>query len=343
MQWYSFKPTDSLFFRGASSAQMGEDHSSISVFPPPSSTIIGALRTAVLVQNDIGFKSYGENNDKIPQNIYDSIGRAGEDAPFSLTGPFFRYKGVIFVPSPYSWYIDKGDSDNLKQKIFKLQKVKNKLLGNESKYWVKGEKSEISSIGGKWISLKALLGNKKECFYLKNDDNLKYNEDKVFYVKDKNKLEIDKNNLIVETSFFYKNEIRTGISLQENRRVHDGHLYSFTHARLKEDIDIIWATDKELPLKEAGILKLGAEQRFGYYKKIDNVNIGENSINKSMFMSLSLTKGDEKSNKNIISTGKIKYIGGWDMKKRFHKPMMGYFPAGSVFSKKLNDNFISIN
>jgi CRISPR-associated protein Cmr3 len=330
-QWYSFKPTDTLFFRGASPSQMGEDHSSISIFPPPSSTIIGALRTTVLVQNDIDFKLYGKNNDKIPQNIYNSIGKAGKEAPFSLTGPFFRYKDVIFVPAPYSWYFDKSFSDNLKQKIFKIQKVNNSLLNNQNKYWIKGDKGEVSSIGGKWISLNALIANKENCFYVKNDDSLNENKEK-----------IDFNTLIVDTSFFFKNEIRTGIALQKNRKVHEGHIYSFTHARLKEDVDIVWAVDKELPLKETGILKLGAEQRFGHYKKIDNVHIDENS-NKSMFMSLSLTKGDKESNKNIVSTGKINYIGGWDMKKGFHKEMQGYFPAGTVFSKKLNDNFISIN
>ena len=48
------------------------------------------------------------------------------------------------------------------------------------------------------------------------------------------------------------------------------------------------------------------------------------------------------TNDAAVATGKIQYLGGWDMKKGFHKPMKGYFPAGSVFNKKLNDNFIEL-
>jgi CRISPR-associated protein Cmr3 len=100
---------------------------------------------------------------------------------------------------------------------------------------------------------------------------------------------------------------------------------------------------KTLPLKDEGILKLGAEQRFGYYKNIKNIELDSISSSENLFISLSLIKGDEESNNHIVSTGKIKYIGGWELKKKFHKDMVGYYPAGTVFNKKLNDNFIKIN
>jgi len=336
--WYSFKPVDTLFFRGASQANMGEDHSSISIFPPPVNTIVGALRTTVLVQNGIDFEKYGKNNDKIDKNIYKTIGKAGEDTPFSLVGPFFRYENTIFIPAPFSWYFDKSFSDDLEQKIFKTKEIKNSLLGKDKKYWVKGEKGEVSSIGGKWIALDAL--NSKNIFYIKDETKFKVKDNRFFY-KDK---EIDIKNSIVETSFFFKSEIRTGIALEENRKVREGHLYSFTHNRLKEEVDIVWRVEGEnLPLKSRGILKLGAEQRFGYYKKIEVSGFNKNSENNDKYLSLSLIKGSKEINNHIISTGKIKYIGGWDMKKRFHKEMVGYYPAGTVFSKEINNNLIKID
>jgi CRISPR-associated protein Cmr3 len=53
-----------------------------------------------------------------------------------------------------------------------------------------------------------------------------------------------------------------------------------------------------------------------------------------------------KINKNIedklISTGKILYTGGWDLKKGFHKPMSPFYPAGTVFSENINNTLIKI-
>ena len=46
MNWYDFTPQDTLFFRGAEPAVMGESHAASMIFPPPAHTIAGAMRTA---------------------------------------------------------------------------------------------------------------------------------------------------------------------------------------------------------------------------------------------------------------------------------------------------------
>ncbi len=98
--------------------------------------------------------------------------------------------------------------------------------------------------------------------------------------------------------------------------------------------------DKDLPISDNGVLNLGAEQRFGLYTKIPGINFNVGSS--GFFMSVSQTAGTEQANESVVATGKIQYQGGWDIKKGFHKPMTGFFPPGSVFSKKLDDNFIEI-
>jgi len=146
---------------------------------------------------------------------------------------------------------------------------------------------------------------------------------------------------VKENDDFFMLEPRTGIALHENRKVRDGHLYSFSHARLKEDVSLVFGIDRDVPLTEAGVLKIGAEQRFGQYKKLskDIIQFREQG---SLFMALSLVEGTEEASQSVIAAGKIMYLGGWDLHKGFHKPMKGYFPPGTVFNKKLSTNFIPI-
>jgi len=62
MEWYSFLPQDTLFFRGAEPAVMGENHTASVIFPPPAHTIQGALRTAVLREYDLHPADYNHGN-----------------------------------------------------------------------------------------------------------------------------------------------------------------------------------------------------------------------------------------------------------------------------------------
>jgi CRISPR-associated protein Cmr3 len=59
-------------------------------------------------------------------------------------------------------------------------------------------------------------------------------------------------------------------------------------------------------------------------------------------LSLSIIEGTDEANHAVVATGKIQYLGGWDLHKGFHKPMRGFFPAGTVYNKKLNNNFVAM-
>jgi CRISPR-associated protein Cmr3 len=310
MNWYKLTPVDTLFFKGASPMNLGENHTAAHIFPPPAHTISGALRTTMLIQNNVSFEDYG-NGINTPNEIIETVGKAGHQAPFILTGPLFMQDGVIYVPAPYSWFVQKEKSEG-NVNVIRGKLIKSRLLKCESTelIWATGESGEIVSLGGKWIK--------------KNDLHSAGNT-----------VEIKK------STDFYKNEPRTGIALKKNRRVRDGHLYSFNHARLKKDVCLIFGVDKPLPMADQGVLKIGAEQRFGWYKKMSNPQL-DFEENGDMFLSLSVFEENEMANESIIATGKILYFGGWDLHKGFHKPMKGFFPAGTVFNQKLHQNFITI-
>lgn len=309
MNWYSFEPADTLFFRGAEPMNIGENHTATANFPPPARTIAGALRTTILKQNKIPIDQYYANN--IEKELLNIIGPADQKAGFSVTGPLFELDDIMYVSAPYSWFIDKESGDKETAKVYKSRLLNSGLIKiwSKSLYWTKGEKSELETLGGKWISLSDLYSYK---------ENLS----------------------IKETCDFVSDEPRTGIALDKNRSARKHHIYSFIHARLKKNVRILFGVNKDIPIADEGILKLGAEQRFGRYKREVGISIGEGKS--GMFLSLSITEGTLDANDAVVATGKIQYLGGWDMRKGFHKPMTGFFPPGSVFNQKLNDNFIEI-
>jgi len=314
MDWFKFTPVDTLFFRGAQPMNLGENHTVSHIFPPPARTLSGALRTAVLITNGISFEDYG--NGKASAEIYASIGQAGKTAPFNLIGPLFMLESDVYVPAPYSWFTEKDkdkNKENGKVKVVKGRHLKSRMLKSEvhQLIWAKGEKGDMVSLGGMWIKKQDL-----------------HSAERMIEVK--------------TSEEFFENEPRTGIALEKNRKVREGHLYSFNHARLKKDVCIFFGTDRTLPLKDSGVLKIGAEQRFGWYEKLNDKDDMRFPDEGNLYLSLSNMEGSEEANDSVVATGKILYYGGWDLKTGFHKPMQGFFPAGTVFNEKINSTCIAI-
>lgn len=291
LNWYSFYPIDTIFFRGSEPMVMGESHDANFNFPPPAKTIAGAIRT------------YFYKRDK---EKYKDIIRVGkENGGFNLIGPLFMENNKVYLPVPYICF---GESKgNGGYNVIKAELVDSKLIKSSSQkpLWAKGG-CTVSPLGGKWVQIDDL--NKTENVKLKDTDD------------------------------FYSLELRTGIALNENKSVRKSHIYSFNHCRLKEGVSLIFGIDIN-ELGESGVLTLGAEQRFGRYKKQDiNITFSDEG---DKYLALSQTEGNEITNSAVIATGKIQYLGGWDLYRGFHKVMKGYFPAGTVFGKKF-DNCIAI-
>ena len=339
IEWYNFYPADTLFIRGAEPMNLGENHTASANFPPPVSTIAGAIRTACLKQNSVDFIDYKKNRN-IDQKIIDAIGKAGDPPPFEVLGPLFSAKEKIFFPAPYSWFMEKQTKEIGKRQIYKCKYLQSSLIkvkGSKT-YWTKSQGGELESLGGKWIDFSALDNKTDSVFYLPNEN-------------DTNR--IDKHeNILLENEALFGFESRTGIALKKNRGVREHRLYSFSHARLNSGVSLLLglSTDTNIPLNKDGVLTLGGEQRFGHYQK--DIKFPTSSIGMEVlsggtdldarYMSLSMLPANDDANQALVATGKPLYLGGWDLKKRFHKPMQGIFPAGTVFNEKINSNFIDI-
>jgi len=318
IDWYSFRPQDTLFFRGAEPAVMGESHAASMIFPPPAHTIAGALRTAVLSQHGIEYHRYNEGKlDPQDESALSVIGKSGEESPFSILGPFFLQDNKLWVPCPYIWFAEKCEkppSRLHKRKIVISSPVgKTTLLKTGAAkhlFWAKGH--NLESLGGGWVCVDELCSPAEE-------------------------------KTILEGVVFFTSEIHTGIALDvkdKRRTAREGHLYSFAHARLKEGVSLAFGVTKRLPITETGVLKLGAEQRFGEYQLLSGIAFPEGKSR--LFMTLSILPGGNEANSCCVATGRPLYYGGWDLHRGFHKPMKAYFPAGSVFNKQINENCIAL-
>lgn len=311
---YSFEPMDTLFFKGAEPMDMGESHSSNLVFPPAIQTLEGAIRT----------KLYNMDKEK-----YADLIKVGEEKPgFNLLGPFFIKESKLYLPTPYSWFAEKESlKENKKIKIIKSKEETTKLIkGNSDKLvWSKCEKGELESLGGTWISV---------------EDFNKISMDESNKISIENGKDEAEGYQILKADDLYTKEVRTGIALNKDRSVREGHIYSFTHIRLLKGVNLACAIDVDLPFDDKIILTLGAEKRFGKFKRLNQEFTIKDSGN--FYMNLSIVESDIVQKNCLVSTGKPLSIGGWDLHKKFHKPMKTYYPAGSVFNKKINENFISL-
>lgn len=313
--WIKIRPVDTFFFKGSTPMVMGENHTSEFIFPPHAATIEGAVRTTVLRQQNVDFEEYVQDSFD-DEEIISVVGKAGQTSPFDIIGPFFLKNDKYFIPAPYSWYMEKDDK--MKEStipVYKSRPVESSIAvtSNQKKLFIaKGRKGELSSIGGNWIELDDLYSQK-------------------------NKIRVK------PLTDFFEREPRTGIALQRNRKVRESHLYTFNHARLQSDVELVFGINskKQPLLSRSGIMQLGGEQRIGHYKTID-LNFNDVSEAAGFYMTLSTLpcKGIDKS--MLVATDKIQYISGWDMKKGFHKPSRAFYPPGSVFTQKTDINQISI-
>jgi CRISPR-associated protein Cmr3 len=315
MNWYAFTPVDTLFFKGAAQMDKGLDHTAASHFPPLPETIAGALRTQILREHGINFADFKAGKiaaDALPLGL----GKYGETAPFEVTGPLLQWKDRLFVPAPYTWF---GETKTLKKAntfaevtpiaIRKAAVIRSELVksrGTELTW--NGADPDQDALGGLLVAVDDLNAREAKCY---------------------------------PERLFISREVRTGIALETDKRhVKEGHLYSFTHFRLHEGVRIVFAVNMALPLPASGLLSLGGEKRFGRLDQMPAVDLPQGQEN--LYLAVSPVLASDENHAALIAGGKIFYRGGWDLAKKFHKPMRGYYPAGSVFKENINNNCIAL-
>jgi len=312
MKWYEYLPSDTLFLRGAEPMVSGTSFETTQIFPPPVSVISGAIRTAVLAQQQVSIRQYKKGNP-----VWEKIGKFGKQAPFKVLGPFLKYRDSFFVPAPFTWFTENKSTDTIisVRKAKPLDKGIKQRLGLKSSSplmgWSRHHK-EVKSVGGHWVDL---------CELLKGSQT--YENGKTIFLSPD-----------ADTRLFSMEE-RTGIAMDSRRDVLKGHIYTARHIRLKPGVSLVWGIDRHCGLEPEGVLCMGGEQRFGRYKEIENQF--QFPATGNHYLALSPVAVTPETSRVLVGSGKIIYRGGWDLAKQFHKDMIAFYPAGAVFTDNVDD------
>lgn len=318
--WYELTPLDTLFFRGNEPLEAGIGISQ-PLFPPPVSVILGAFRTACLLQKGVSFRDYKEN--RVAEEVIATIGRCGQDPPFTVTAILIRKGEELYAPAPAHWFVDPAKKPKMGADYCGLKvltpSVTSKALKKLSVVSSSSEppmvvaKSEACSLAGSWVRLEFL--GKEEITLSKGD--------------------------ILAAQELYVTEPRVGIGLKQGKTVEEGKLYSANHLRLRDGVTMVIGFDRHPGVTEKGTIQLGGEQRRSWYREVEAPPI-PTVAHPSCFMTLAPLRAEEPLLTEVVATGKLQSTAGWDLSRGFHKPTTAWFPAGAVFRRRINDSFVSI-
>ncbi len=334
--WLALDPVDTLTFRGAEAMVAGESHEAISLFPPLPSTFVGAVRTALLRQKKINPHDYLADPEKYAE-LYPLLG-VPEKPGFKLLGPIFRLQGEVFLPAPGHWFREKNDKleEALSLRLQAAQPLSDTcrgfgLLGSvENPFWVQNPMAtDLEPLHGYWVSAAG--------FVLAEKSSGRFSLDLLTAPETM----VAGKAALIHCRNLYDSEERFGIALEKcTRRVKEGHLFASQHIRLKPGVQLLIGVVAPTAndFADQGILQLGGEQRVCGYCKVNHLTLPENK-NSNLVMTLSpipVTALAEEFFERSWAGGKLLRVGGWDMQKGFHKDMVTYYPAGTVFQGSKN-------
>lgn len=335
------QPNDTFFFRDGRPFTKGDQSEGYSIFPPPPSTILGALRTAYIAE-------HGDLPSFDAGKMAETIG-----TPNSLG--FMRLKGVfladrnsgIYYPIPLDLVVKEKENDNI---LYPLEVCPNNanLKSNASlslKYLLRwnGKEDVEAETSGK---LKPIY---MQQYLLGKDIPIRFNPNEDF-ICDEPKIGIQRSRetLASEDNMLY----RINMSRFQSR-YSDMATLGFI---ADYECNTLLPDNKGL-LPDKGLFKLGGEGKSFLYELSkhnpdpfpteDNLEqlkkaIKESGAFKLYFATPAIFKNGWLPKTNLESielvtaaVGKSVPIGGWNMKEKKPKPTRRAVPAGSVYYCKI--------
>lgn len=339
-------PVDTLFFRGAEPMEAGENHFMSFLFPPMPSTLLGALRTAMLVKNAIPFRDFVQRQAPDETTPVGKLLGTPDQAGFGFSGPLFVVENageqIFLLPAPAHWFTAKenlrGEPTGNPLPITKAQPLSQAARdfglcasitqrANAQWRWVTPpDDKELQALDGYWITTSALTDS-----------------DNVHLLQKVSNLSPAQPALLPQAALF-DTETRVGIGRDNlTRTAKNGRLYTTIHVRLTDGVRLLLLPDHDLrpALGAAGVLQLGGEQRVAQYQLQPSSTVLTGEAKSATWLSLSPIKSSAVRGLQPagVASGKLRRVGGWEMKKGaghsgnnqgFHREMEGWHPAGTV-------------
>lgn len=331
------EPNDVLMFRDGRPFSGGNDHFARGAFPPPPSTIYGALRSHILSVEWSEFNKFASGDKSIiPERLYNEIGTPGELGTLTLR----------------QFALAKKDNDKLEQYFPAPKDIVREKGSNNGKMFLLKPETIPSDLVMTNLTTKLLhLWHPTEQA-LENPPGFLSSEELKSYL-----LGNAPTNMM-DSEDIYQVEERTGILKNRTKRsVETGGLYSVEYFRLKDSLGFSVELEGVTLLPEKGILRFGGDHRSAYYAVSSWDNISTAEIKKKVednnrFKVVLITPAifengwmpggiDKNSMEGVVSGVKVKLagaclgkpvgIGGFDLVKKMPKIMKKAVPAGSVY------------
>jgi CRISPR-associated protein Cmr3 len=314
---------------------MGETHDTgRPVFPPIPATVVGALRTAILAQQGIDpwkLAQLRDDEDLDPEKLpfWGSPVKSG----FRTVGPMLMVGDIVLFPAPANWFYIAGTKHKKDFRFFKAMPVVNTLPVRTARpklSWIKDPPDDANPMNGAfWVTKGAL----------------EQEELKLEIICDLRMLKADSPQA-VPVSTLVATEYRIGIARNNKyRAAKDGHLYATRHIRLREGVSLLVGVDKPLcpsHLAKSGVFQFGGEGRLVRYSLLEK-HLAFPGKRQTGYLAVSPLLWDLVKRSGLLAgayvSGKLFRVGGWDMRKEFHKPVETYFPIGAVFFNEKDPEF----
>ena len=339
------EPNDVLMFRDGKPFAGGDDHFARGSFPPPPSTIYGAIRSHILSLKSGKFQTFKKEPNKISKEITDEIGFPDELGTLKIT-----YFGIAenhvaqvkqYFPMPKDVAKQKG-KDNGRFYILKPQGSIQDIILTDMP----------AGLGHLWVPTEESLESASG--FLSEDEMAKYLMGAV-------------PGNVIDSNRVYEIEERTGIRKNRlTRSVETGGLYSVVYFRMNNNFGFALEVTGTQLLPDLGILRLGGDHRSANYCKhswndIDNKPVKNKVSQDKHFKLVLLTPAvfeqgwipdgiNIDTREGLINNVKVKIIascigkpigiGGFDIVKGIPKVMNKAVPAGSVYYFELLDQDI---
>lgn len=333
-QFWDFTLLDTGFFRSGQPFNAGEaGHSRvISLFPPPMSTLQGAIRTALAAER--GWHP--------GQHWPEELGDAGSLGLLSLKGPYLIMDGIPLFPAPLNLLVKSNPGkDNEKNPDI------------ETTFLVPGEKYSCDL--GPAVSLPQKKTELDKAYPAKD-----------LYLTRKGFSAVAEGKNLPEKEFYFQDKLwciepRIGLKRSAETRTAENHnLYRIGHIRPKEGLKIrviVEGLPADWSVPEQQIVPLGGEGRLssievgaladeGFFPDFPNLSARDGNIHYTITL-ITPACGNKKELEKLILQGpdnsnapgycisacvdRPLLFGGWDLVNREPRPLQPYLPPGSTW------------
>lgn len=335
------EPNDVLMFRDGKPFSGGDDHFARGNFPPPPSTVYGALRSHILSIRSGQFEAFKKEPNTISKEIIDEIGTPAKNGSLSIC----------------QFTIAKKDANGIKQYFPMPRDIAKNKGKKDSELYILKPNNKLQDI------VMTDLPSGLQHIWHPTEDALEA-EAGFLSSTEMEKYLVGNTPKATEADAIFKSEERTGIGKsRKTRTVEEGRLYSVEYFRLKENCGLAVEVDNTKLLPKSGMLRLGGDNRSARYaaEAWDEIPVEQikKKIAEAKRFKLVLTtpaifkqgwlpewinadtmQGQiERISVKLVSAcvGKPIGIGGYDFVKNHPKVMKKAVPAGSVYYFELTE------